>query len=195
MTFNPLCTYSGGRRNTQLRDLLTLQRQPTARQPPSFSQGGPLGSCSLSMAVLTPSLLHPFSKASGYIARHHLPGGGGGNCNNICSFFKQKIRDGCGKIEMCFFSTLRTALTGIIPPCTNKAHQLPKAQQNLSHLKILPCVASSLRITAVSQLSNNEYCPYLKWAEVNFSQDMGGWVAVYSCSSLILSLIINKVVQ
>lgn len=170
MTFNPICSSFGGRKNTvkRLSCLLTLPRgSPSSISLLVPGMGSLVGSQSSLLAVTIPSPVHLFSKGSGHIPRHHLPGGGGGGggkCSNIRRFLNRE-RAGCGKIEMCFFSNLRTNLIVIILPCINAAQQQPKAQQNLSHLKILDCVASSLLISAVPHVSNNEYGPYLKWAD------------------------------
>lgn len=62
--------------------------------------GSLVGSYSFLLAVIIPSLVHLFSKGSGHIPRHHLPGGGGGGggkCSNIRSFLNKKKKGESGR--------------------------------------------------------------------------------------------------
>lgn len=60
------------------------------RQPPSFSHGSLLGRCSLSMAVLTPSLVHLFSKGSGIFPDITYLGVGEGTAITFAVFLDKK---------------------------------------------------------------------------------------------------------
>lgn len=116
MTFNPICSYFGGRKNTQSRDYQhhsTPCRGSSSNSFPAPDTGSLFGSRSPVMAVTIPSPDHLFtSKGSGYILRYHLPGGkrvGEGTAVTF-SVFKTENRERacCVKIEMYFFGNLRT---------------------------------------------------------------------------------------
>ena len=117
MTFNPIGSYFGGRKNTQSRDYqhhsMLCRGSSSSNSFPAPDTGSLFGSHSPVMAVTIPSPVPLFSsKGSGCILRYHLSGGGrvGEGTAVTFSVFKTENREKacCVKMEMYFFGNLRT---------------------------------------------------------------------------------------